>query len=80
MRRVAAAILIGAGLALLYLGWRASQSSASSVTRTFSGSPTKESVLLLSSGAGLTAGGVACLFGAPGTRRKRRKGTPRRRR
>lgn len=80
MRGVAAAILIGAGLALLYLGWRASQSGASAVTRLFSGSPTRESVLLLTAGAGLAAGGAACLLGGPGTRRKRRKRTPRRRR
>lgn len=56
--------LAAAGAVLLWLGLRASESFASGVTRLFSGSPTKESVLLLAAGAALAGAGVWVLLTA----------------
>ncbi|MGD9689601.1 MAG: DUF3185 family protein [Phycisphaerales bacterium] len=76
--RLLGAALVGAGLVLAILGLRAHDSMASSVARLFSGSPTKESVLLLAAGgAGVLAGMVMLvapgLAGSGKARRARRR-------
>lgn len=77
MRAVLGISLAAGGLMMIWLGVRASQSFASGVTRLFSGSPTKESVLLLSAGAAAAAAGAWLLLGTARrprwTRRKRRR-------
>ncbi|MCC6677543.1 MAG: DUF3185 family protein [Phycisphaerales bacterium] len=67
--------LTAGGAVLIWLGLRASDSFASGVTRLFSGSPTKESVLLLSAGAAASAAGLWLVLTAarrPRFRRRRR--------
>lgn len=73
MVRVLAFGLIGAGVVLCVLGLRAHESSASWVTRLLSGSPTKESVMLLAGGGAGVAGGLGLLV-VVGRRRGRRRG------
>lgn len=73
MVRVLAFGLIGAGVVLCVLGLRAHESSASWVARLVSGSPTKESVMLLSAGGAGVAAGLGLLV-ASGGRRGRRRG------
>ncbi len=50
--------LLGGGAVLLWLGFSASESSASAMTRLFSGSPTRESFQLLVAGAAAAAAGL----------------------
>lgn len=59
--------LVGAGVVLALLGLQAQDSFASSVTRLFSGSPTKESVMLLTGGGAALLCGVVLLV-IPGSR------------
>lgn len=64
--------LLAGGAVLLFLGLRASDSFASGVTRLFSGSPTKESVLLLTAGAAVAGAGLVVLCSAPRGRTSKR--------
>ncbi|MBL8758031.1 MAG: DUF3185 family protein [Phycisphaerae bacterium] len=73
MVRVLGFGLIGAGVVLCVLGVRAHESSASWVARLLSGSPTKESVMLLAGGGAGVAGGLGLLV-VGGRRRGRRRG------
>lgn len=65
--------LIAAGAVLLVLGWRAHDSFASDVTRLVSGSPTKQSVMLLAGGAGLACAGLVIATAPVGKRRTTRR-------
>lgn len=70
MRAILGISLTAGGAVLLWLGLRASESLASGVTRLFSGSPTKESVLLLTAGGAVIAAGLWLLLTAMLPRRK----------
>jgi hypothetical protein len=59
---VAAALLV-AGIVLLIWGLQQSNSFASDVSRTFTGSPTDESMWLIVGGAVLTVLGLVGFFG-----------------
>ncbi len=64
--------LVGAGAWLFYLGTRAGGSFASGVTRLFSGSPTKESVLLCAAGIAVAVLGLFLALAQFGRTRARR--------
>ncbi|MFN0011352.1 MAG: DUF3185 family protein [Phycisphaerales bacterium] len=64
--------LVGAGAWLFYVGTRAGGSFASGITRLFSGSPTKESVLLCAAGIAVAVLGLCVALTHFGRRRARR--------
>lgn len=80
MRALIGISLTAAGAVLAWLGLRAADSLASGVTRLFSGSPTKESVLLLTAGAAVAAAGLWLLLTSARRPRFRRRQFRRRRR
>lgn len=70
--RIAAGLaLTGTGAWLFYLGARAGGSFASGITRLFSGSPTKESVLLSAAGVAVSIVGLTIALAQVGRKRKR---------
>lgn len=70
--RIAAGLaLTAAGVWLFWLGARASGSFASGVARLFSGSPTKETVLLSAGGVALAVLGLVVALAPAGKRRRR---------
>ncbi len=72
MIRFLSLALIGSGVVLCILGLRAHDSTASWVTRLFSGSPTKESVMLLAGGGAAVLAGVGLLVAGSGSGKRRR--------
>jgi len=70
IRAMLGLMLMAAGGVLIVLGLRAHDSFASSVTRLVSGSPTQETVLLLSAGAAAACAGLVVAL-APISRRPR---------
>lgn len=69
--RIMALLLLGGGVTLLVLGINAHQSGASGVARFFTGSPTKQTVMLLTGGGALVLAGIA-LTGGPERKARRR--------
>lgn len=71
--RILAVALLGGGIALLMLGYDAHQSAASGIARTFTGSSTKQTVMLLTGGGALVLAGVALLGPPAGARKPSRR-------
>lgn len=65
--------MVAGGGVLIYLGVRAHDSFASGVTRLFSGSPTRETVMLLSGGAAAVVAGLVVALAPVGSKRPKRR-------
>lgn len=64
MNKFISLALFAAGLVLLVFGLNSADSAASSLSRTFTGSPTDKSIWLIVLGiVGLLSGGAGLLFG-----------------
>lgn len=65
MNRIASLVLLVLGLVLLALGWDASRSVSSGVSRLFTGAPTDRTMALLIGGGLLTVAGLGGLSRGP---------------
>ena len=65
MNKILAIAILIIGCGLLYYGWQAHESVASTVSTTVTGSPTDKSLWLLGGGVLVTVYGLYALFRSP---------------